>query len=555
MKFKSLLVIICLLHMNILPLYKSSSAVHVANPNVESFKFLFMYKYPEVKNEKDHKLNIFTYKNVLLANEELVYFASANEEDESKDEKYDTTKYLLTIRYEYLDIPCLNKSFLCTYSQFVKEYKAIYPEIDFAIPKEVLEKFGNPSEASENCLVFFLSSISKMEDAAWMCHPDLSLVLDTQLKLSKIILDANMIDYDFVADYIQNTNTVVKGVMNLMKDKFIFTDMHKKEVLTANWRSVEPYANSLYLKEKLLWTGDNKDKPDGQRCLQILRTSEAANNNPDYFCAYFHRNDITRKIALLDYQGRFAAEMYTNKINIRLHFVQLKQSLIALTKLSQKSLSIDSKILFPIKMEVRKNYFAQRHKLVVGLRTGKIKKADLHDKLQETKAKIIDRVCGGAELCKKAIGFCADKEILPMKGVREKFAMDMQNPYNRLMPRTNIKIDLPKEGSFGKAVMKAINKMKGALNYFAEKLPESPSGGVPNATAIKKAFNTFDTLRERKEYKKLEELQASCKSDERNNSNDITRKISFLMFAGDNDVFFEYLGFVRDFQLTKTNGN
>ncbi len=48
----------------------------------KSSKFLFMYKYPQVKNEKDHKLNVFTYKNVLLSNDQIVYFESTNEGDD-----------------------------------------------------------------------------------------------------------------------------------------------------------------------------------------------------------------------------------------------------------------------------------------------------------------------------------------------------------------------------------------------------------------------------------------------------------------------------------------
>lgn len=55
--------------------------IESSQPGKEAKKFLFMYKYPNVKNEKENKLNIFTYKNVLLTNEEIVYFESLNEAD------------------------------------------------------------------------------------------------------------------------------------------------------------------------------------------------------------------------------------------------------------------------------------------------------------------------------------------------------------------------------------------------------------------------------------------------------------------------------------------
>lgn len=48
---------------------------------IKSYKFLFMYKYHGVENEPDHKLNIFTYKNILLSGDQIVFFESPNEND------------------------------------------------------------------------------------------------------------------------------------------------------------------------------------------------------------------------------------------------------------------------------------------------------------------------------------------------------------------------------------------------------------------------------------------------------------------------------------------
>jgi len=49
--------------------------------SIKSYKFLFMYKYHGVQNEPEHKLNLFTYKNILLSNDQLVFFESPNESD------------------------------------------------------------------------------------------------------------------------------------------------------------------------------------------------------------------------------------------------------------------------------------------------------------------------------------------------------------------------------------------------------------------------------------------------------------------------------------------
>jgi hypothetical protein len=44
----------------------------------QKFKFLFMLKWPSVKNEKNNPLNILSYKNVLLSTSQIVYFVSSN---------------------------------------------------------------------------------------------------------------------------------------------------------------------------------------------------------------------------------------------------------------------------------------------------------------------------------------------------------------------------------------------------------------------------------------------------------------------------------------------
>jgi hypothetical protein len=66
----------------IVPPADLEEAIPTGDPkNIKSYKFLFMYKYHGVENEPDHKLNLFTYKNVLLSNDQLVFFESPNEND------------------------------------------------------------------------------------------------------------------------------------------------------------------------------------------------------------------------------------------------------------------------------------------------------------------------------------------------------------------------------------------------------------------------------------------------------------------------------------------
>ncbi len=63
-------------------------------------------------------------------------------------------------------------------------------------------------------------------------------------------------------------------------------------------------------------------------------------------------------------------------------------------------------------------------------------------------------------MCKRDLLFSVDKEYLPLKGVRERFAWDLQNRYHILIPNINIKIDAEKPGWVGNKILDAVAKMK-----------------------------------------------------------------------------------------------
>ena len=93
-----------------------------------------MICYNEVGNEPKHKLNIFSYKNILLSNDQITVFESTNDAIEELNANYNTTKYLITYSYDFLDLPYIGGIYLCNYSEFSKEYKTLYLEIKYTVP-------------------------------------------------------------------------------------------------------------------------------------------------------------------------------------------------------------------------------------------------------------------------------------------------------------------------------------------------------------------------------------------------------------------------------------
>jgi hypothetical protein len=59
----------------------TKSLYYEVNGDPKTLKFLFLYKYPQVQNDPTHKLNLFTYKNVLFAKDQVTFFESTNESE------------------------------------------------------------------------------------------------------------------------------------------------------------------------------------------------------------------------------------------------------------------------------------------------------------------------------------------------------------------------------------------------------------------------------------------------------------------------------------------
>ena len=221
----------------------------------------------------------------------------------------------------------------------------MFPEINYSMPSEVLEKLMDPAKIANQCLNIFLGPPSHLGEAMWICSEDLKAILEFQERISSIIRFNNNASYDFVADYIRGGTEQINGIVSIDKEKLNFSDMSHKLLLSVEFKDFELYASTLYLKEDIEWKGDATKKPDPARCLKVLQTSQVANKNPDIFCIFFQRSDITMKMTLNTFQARMAAELYTNKINIRLQAVHVGITTSNLATLNPKKLEIDAKIL------------------------------------------------------------------------------------------------------------------------------------------------------------------------------------------------------------------
>ena len=134
--------------------------------------------------------------------------------------------------------------------------------------------------------------------------------------------------------------------------------------------------------------------------------------------------------------------------------------------------------------------------------------------IEGIKEKIINSICTNIHLCIKLVNKVKEEGLLPLNGYKEKFATDIQNPYNTLMPKTNYKITMPNGGNIGEKLRQEVIEMiKGGgdkkdisndMKYEREIFNE-----LPNANVIKTAFNTLKAVRGKQRVNKAEEIGLS----------------------------------------------
>jgi hypothetical protein len=440
-----------------------------------------------------------------------------------------------------------------------------YPEISYEIPKEVLEKFGDETKVSDQCLVLPLGPISKVDQAAWICHENKKDLFRIQKNLSKDIFNNFLKNYEFNVNYIQNQKEVFKGKMYLTSDDWSFKK-GDEVIAAATWVETQPFASSVYMKESIKWAGTGP-KPEEDRCFKIYRKKEVINKNPDFFCVYLGQEDMSDEISDSKIannnkinpedlkakelaKSKFTAQIYTNKINIRLQEAAVKDSINKMAALPTSTINVDSDIINPIKTKVRDEYLKSRHELLNEDKIKSMTPVQISKNLDDLKKKNIKDVCKGIEICVSAMNYSVDKGLLPLSGEREKFSMDKENPYNNIAPKINVNINIPDKDSPGRKAIDEVAKLKGAKEYFAEENAEG-KGPLPTFDDIKRAYNTLSNLKENKKYFKIDEIKKGCKANERNNITNIRRRISFMMYSGENDIFFDYFGYLREYQFKK----
>jgi hypothetical protein len=286
---------------------------------------------------------------------------------------------------------------------------------------------------------------------------------------------------------------------------------------------------------------------DDGRCFKIV---DKPTQTPTYFCVYFGKHDLSMTRQLTVVEGRWLALFYADFYCTKANQFQARESVNQFSKMTG-GVEVDSSILQPISVTMRQWYLQQRHETLVTYNSGGMSEYSATLKLNKLKNGLVDRACNGVEVCKKALYYEIDKGILPLSGIREKFAMDTQNPFNTKIPNTKILITPVPMGK-GRELVAGASHSHGGAAYWASTLAATSSGELPNMTNIKLAFNTFVLMRSnpKKKIQNIGQLMEGCKQSAKCGMNEAKRKVSLMAVTAKTDPFLKYLGVIFD----KTNG-
>ena len=193
---------------------------NTAPSDTKVYKLLVLYK---TKNIVD--LEKFDYKNIVLGNDQFAIFSSPNGNLPVNDEAIIPDKYQYTIRFQFVDTPCVGGFLPCFYETFEEEYgKKNYT---MGIPKEVVDG-GNmdKAEIGKKCLLIFEKFEYTTDSAIWICHYDKKVIIDFATDLSNKIRTYHQQEKEFglIAKHLEDNINLVDGELVITENSFYFKE-------------------------------------------------------------------------------------------------------------------------------------------------------------------------------------------------------------------------------------------------------------------------------------------------------------------------------------------
>jgi len=157
-------------------------ALRLMNANTEGHVIKHAYFYWKDKNfaSSSPLLSRFDKKVVEITNGKLIIYSEMLEgaytDVSQKGPKLppnqkiiNSSNYLMTIRYELIDLPCNDNLYLCSLEELRTEWQKKMRGVDFTIPPEIIKGNFNEKNVGKNCIALTLGPFSSLYEIGIMC--------------------------------------------------------------------------------------------------------------------------------------------------------------------------------------------------------------------------------------------------------------------------------------------------------------------------------------------------------------------------------------------------
>lgn len=503
----------------------------------EVYKVLVQYK-----NGKG-EISKFNFKNMVLTDLQVVFFQSNKSDTNTKDDFIDTKKYLYTLRYDQIQLPCTNKLVVCTYEEIQREYSGKYTTMQikgkdgkvinksrFEISEDLKINLSS-DDYNKKCLILTHGPIN-MDDSLIICDLTASNIIDIQTEISKKVRGVSTRNSEFLSEYSikkdssggKTNEGLIYGKVLLEGDRIKIVDP-KDSSSTLTELEYNKFGTNSY-------SISGKDAPSSDKsCCLMVPFKENADQGMNV-CANFDPNDPINKSQLDPESCKWLIDFYSSKITQKLLDNSVKNSLKVLEK--SKDPSVSSEVINPIAETVRQKYLEDQYDyLNKATSDNTLDKRDIRKDFKVMLKKRVEEVCENIDACERAVKFLIKNNYLNLCPNDSKFAHDPQNPYMDLVKR-NYKIDKVAEGTPGADILKDMALLKGTNNLFAEEV--KILGDVPDRSSVHDAIKTLQKMKNEApfNFKEKGEINQCAKSE----NLDENIKIAIIPFMNSEDEFF-----------------
>ncbi len=130
----------------------------------------FIHQNP--KNAGKKGLNHLDYKFVQFDRDEIIIYNIDQTLKIFNENTINTSNYLITYKFQNIDLPCNNLFYICTLGELKREYQRKLKEVDFRTNRHVSQALMN-KKADTHCIVLTIGYFKKLKDLPYLCFDDL----------------------------------------------------------------------------------------------------------------------------------------------------------------------------------------------------------------------------------------------------------------------------------------------------------------------------------------------------------------------------------------------